>query len=352
MSEGSPIGWLHKPGTIPMTGNVVLGCRPRSEGCLLCFAPRSVVRQAHLPGRGDIVTHNDDGRLEWTGIVKMFPERVAALRTKTKPHTIFVTALGELFDPQVTMEFLIELWQAMADTPQHTYIILTKLAGRMYRIVSQLAEQFGVLPNVWLGVSAENQDQANKRIYWLMKTPAAIRVVSCEPMLGPIDLTRIPARSRQQPDMVWDVLNKRHGVPGQWQAPLTHGLDWVIVGGESGRKDEARPMHPLRDGGAPTTSSPRRRRPPRRSARRTRCRCGPTSTTCCPPRPATSAGRWNGTNFRPTARTRRCASTPAPAPGTSWTAGPGSSGPTATAASSTATAASSTSAATSPNENW
>jgi protein gp37 len=244
MSEGSPIGWLHKPGTIAMTGNVVLGCKPRSLGCMLCFAPRSVVRQAHYPGRGDIVRHNEEGRLEWTGIVKMFPERVAAFRTLTKPHTIFVTALGELFDPQVTMEFLVDLWQTMADTPHHTYIILTKLAGRMYRIVSKLVEQFGILPNVWLGVSAENQDQANKRLLWLMRTPAAIRVVSCEPMLGPIDLTRIPARSRQQPGMVWDLLNRRYGVPGQWKARLDVGLDWVIVGGESGRKAEARAMHP------------------------------------------------------------------------------------------------------------
>jgi protein gp37 len=245
MSEGSPIGWLNKPGTIPMTGNFVLGCRHRSLGCWFCFAPRSVVRQAHLPGRGDIVRHNDEGRLEWTGVVKMYPERIDAARKLTKPHTIFGTALGELFDPQVTMEFLIYLWQAMADSPQHTYIILTKLAGRMYRIVSKLVERFGVLPNVWLGVSCEDQEQAGKRLYWLMRTPAAIRVASCEPMLGPIDLTRVPARSRQQPDMVWDVLNKRRGVPGRWQAPTSHGLDWVIVGGESARKTEARPMHPV-----------------------------------------------------------------------------------------------------------
>lgn len=97
------------------------------------------------------------------------------------------------------------------------------------------------LPNVWIGVSAGSQASADKFIPVLMKIPARVRFVSVEPMIGPVDLTRIAGGSRQQPGMVWDVLNRRYGVPGRWQAPMTAGIDWVILGGESGH--HARPMH-------------------------------------------------------------------------------------------------------------
>jgi hypothetical protein len=98
------------------------------------------------------------------------------------------------------------------------------------------------LPNVHLGVSVENQHWADIRIPALLDTPAAVRWISAEPLLGPIDLTRIDASSKQQPDMVYDALGQRYGVPGRWQAPAAAKLDWVVAGGESGPK--ARPPHP------------------------------------------------------------------------------------------------------------
>lgn len=252
MSEGSLIGWLHQPGYIPLTPNIVLGCKTRSTGCLHCFAPRWVNRQAHYPGRDGIVVKNAEGALEWTGKILTFPERITALLHMRKPRMVFVTALGELFDPQVDEDFLVQLWETMAATPQHIYVILTKLPKRMHDIVLRMVElpradgegKIGVLPNVWLGVSIENQEQANIRVPWLMRTPAAIRAVSCEPLLSPMSLTRIPRPSTQQPELVWDVLGKRQGVPGQWQSPLSHGVDWVIIGGESASRAKARPMHP------------------------------------------------------------------------------------------------------------
>ncbi len=244
MSDGSPIDWLSQPGFEPYTLNFVLGCTPRSDGCKFCFAPRWVARQAHYPGRGGIVAHDEQGRLAWTGKVLTFVERLAPLMKIKRPRMVFVTALGELFDPQVTDDSLVALWRMMAATPQHTYVILSKLSKRMHDKVSMLVRLFGVLPNVWIGASVENQEQANIRLPWLVKTPAAIRLVSCEPLLAPIDLTRIPAGSVKQPDMVYDVLGKKYGVPGRWKAKMSTGIDWVIIGGEAAAKADARPMHP------------------------------------------------------------------------------------------------------------
>lgn len=254
MSEGSLIGWLHQPGYLPVTPNIVLGCKPRSTGCKFCYAPRWVNRQAHLPGRDGIVAKNDDGELEWTGKILTFRDRITALLTMRKPRMVFVTALGELFDPQVDEEFLVYLWETMKATPQHIYVILTKLSKRMHDIVTRMVKKFGVLPNLWLGVSIENQEQANIRVPWLMRTPAAIRAVSCEPLLGPIDLRSIPYRG--DTDYLVDPLHRRYRSPrskatdGYGGTPFhsgmanLRGIDWVIVGGESALKDKARPMHP------------------------------------------------------------------------------------------------------------
>lgn len=244
MAEGSLIGWLDQPGFKPWTLNPGIGCTPRSTGCNTCYAPRSAIRQAHYEGRGGIVTKDPLGRTVWTGKVITFPERLERPAATKTPHMIFVNALMELFDPQVSIEFIDAVWQMMAATPWHIYVIFSKLSKRMHDIVTRMVAKHGVLPNVWLGASVENQRYAQIRLPWLLRTPAAIRIGSFEPLLGPVDPTRIHAGSRQQPDMVYDVLGRRYGVPGAWQAPMSAGLDWVIVGGESGRRADVRPMHP------------------------------------------------------------------------------------------------------------
>lgn len=262
MAEGSPIGWLNQPpsvlhplGFAPWTLNVGIGCEPVSEGCELCYAPKSAGRQAHYEGRDGVVTKDAAGRTVWTGKVVLFPDRLDRPRKTKKPHMIFINALMDLFSSQVPEDFIAKVWQMMADTPQHIYVILTKQPKRMRDIVRRMAARFGVLPNVWLGVSAENQKYAEIRIPFLLQTPAAIRVVSAEPLLGPIDLRSIPFRG--DTDYLLDVLHRRYRTPGR---PPTDGLgstpfgsgmadlggiDWVIVGGESGRRADARPMHPV-----------------------------------------------------------------------------------------------------------
>ena len=182
-----------------------------------------------------------------------------------KPRRIFVNSMSDLFHDDVPDSFIGAVFDVMAQCPQHTFQILTKRHARMRSLLNKWATQVpddlpqykaafrahgGLwsmvkqwpLPNVWLGVSTENQQWADIRIPALLGTPAAVRFISAEPLLGPIDLTRLDAKAKGQPLMVYDAVNRRYGVPGLWQAPMSVRLDWVIVGGESG--GGARPMHP------------------------------------------------------------------------------------------------------------
>jgi protein gp37 len=152
---------------------------------------------------------------------------------------VFVNSMSDLFHDDVDYVFLSKVFAVMALTPHHTYQVLTKRAGRMASVIGHRSmpgqveiEIFNLtgedrrielpLPNVWLGVSVEDQKWANVRIPKLLETPAAVRFLSCEPLLGPVDLSRGPA---------FCLLPSRRPA-----------IDWLIVGGESG--PGARPMHP------------------------------------------------------------------------------------------------------------
>src|SRR5690606_23259868 len=119
------------------------------------------------------------------------------------PHRIFVNSMSDLFHPQVPFEFIDRIWLTMSLTPRHTYQILTKRPDRMFEVVHRLAPHHTrrdgtgwPLPNVWLGVSVEDQRAADERVPLLLQTPAAVRFVSCEPLLGPVDLERPVPGSR------------------------------------------------------------------------------------------------------------------------------------------------------------
>ena len=170
----------------------------------------------------------------------------------------------DLFHDAISDEFIAKVFATVAATPQHTYQVLTKRHGRMRSLLSdsgfqslvidhwdELREEYPALaadrigwdwyplPNVWLGVSVEDQKRADLRIPALLDTPAALRFLSCEPLLGPVDLGAIEHGSR-----ITDCLDGsswQRGVIGR--EPVMHArIDWVIVGGESGTG--ARPMHP------------------------------------------------------------------------------------------------------------
>lgn len=196
------------------TWNPVTGCAKVSAGCKHCYAERNWGRLQHLPayaGRAftDVATHAD---------------RLLQPLSWKRPRRIFVNSMSDLFHQDIHDDFIGMVFRTMARAPQHTFQVLTKRAERMQRLLTHpkmrgfVGDAPWPLPNVWIGVSVEDQATADERIPLLLDTPAAVRWISAEPLLAPIDLAE----------------HGLHGGPGQ--------LDWVVVGGESGPK--ARPMHP------------------------------------------------------------------------------------------------------------
>jgi protein gp37 len=141
--------------------------------------------------------------------------------------------MGDLFHEEVTHEMFMPVWQMIESLPQHTFVILTKrpklMSSRLFNWCFGTGP-VGYLPNVWLGVSAENQARADERIPTLLKIPAAKRFVSLEPLLGAIDIpSEIPRRKYKTVDALDGNFQHDSGFLGD-------GLDWVIVGAESGPK--------------------------------------------------------------------------------------------------------------------
>ena len=236
MADHSKIEWTDA------TWNVVIGCDKISPGCDNCYAIRTAHRMQHNPNPAIAAAYagtEADG--EWTGRVNLIEDRLDLPLRWTKPRKVFVNAQSDLFHADVPDEFIARVWAVMALAGQHTFQILTKRPGRMRSLLTSDAfvDMFGEalytvehptgwetaepvsqwpLPNVWLGVSVENQKWFDVRWPALRDTPAAVRFLSLEPLLGPVDLI--------------------NGMGDSW---LTD-LDWVIVGGESGRG--ARPLRP------------------------------------------------------------------------------------------------------------
>lgn len=219
MSQNSKIEWT------AATWNPVTGCTKSSPGCKNCYAEREWSRLSANP---KTVYH---GR-EFTD-VQCHPERLNLPLSWQKPRLIFVNSMGDLFHPEVSETFIRSVFLVMGRAKRHRFQVLTKYAWRMQEILfpgMEFPEFYGLqypLPNVWIGVSCENQITANLRIPLLLNTPAAIRFVSLEPLLGPIDLTDMPTRYHPNANVL------------TWYRP---SLDWVIVGGETG--PNARPMDP------------------------------------------------------------------------------------------------------------
>ncbi len=199
MGDRSEIEWTGA------TWNPVTGCDQVSKGCDHCYA---LTLAARLKAMGQAKYQRDgDPRTSGPGFgVTMHPTELELPKRWRRPRVIFVNSMSDLFHPKVTAEFVADVFAVMAATPQHTYQVLTKRPKR----ARQLLRGSVPLPNVWLGVSIEADDQTDRATI-LRDIPASVRFLSCEPLLGPLpslDLT---------------------------------GIDWVIVGGESG--PEPRPMH-------------------------------------------------------------------------------------------------------------
>lgn len=262
------------------TWNPVTGCSVVSPGCTNCYAMKLAgTRLQHHPSRFGLTRGSKAGPV-WTGDVRFNTEWLVQPLRWRRPRKIFVCAHGDLFHESVPDEWIDQVFAVMALCPQHIFQVLTKRSDRMrayltatatpgritrpildvaiadpslFRIDPWPVKSIGniddpqdvtialPLPNVWLGVSAEDQPRADRRIPDLLATPAAVRFLSCEPLLGLIDL-----RSHCDGWSFWNGLAGIRWHDGDGEGPAYSEpcakLDWVIVGGESG--PDARPMHP------------------------------------------------------------------------------------------------------------
>lgn len=207
MSIGTGIEWTEA------TWNPVTGCDRVSEGCDHCYALTLAKR---LKAMGNArYQHDGDPKTSGPGFgVTLHEDQLDLPRSLRRPRLIFVNSMSDMFHESVPDEFIDRAFGVMRETPWHTYQTLTKRAGRMASLLSKWAKQgHEPPPNLWLGVSVENQRWADIRIPKLLQTPAAIRFLSCEPLIGAIKI-----------------------------GPSVRDIDWVIVGGESGPGH--RPMDP------------------------------------------------------------------------------------------------------------
>lgn len=186
----------------------------------------------------------------WTGEVRTVPEVLDQPLRWKKSKRIFVNSMSDLFHEDVPIGFIYQVFAVMAEANWHTFQVLTKRPGRMKEVLTKLRDEFEgkvfngrkvtwPLPNVWLGVSVENQQAADERIPLLLQTPAAVRFVSCEPLLGPVDLERHLNGGKTLAE--WKARALSVVDPYGFRPPYPR-IHWVIVGGESG--PGARPMHP------------------------------------------------------------------------------------------------------------
>jgi protein gp37 len=179
-----------------MTWNPTTGCTKLSAGCKFCYA-EVMSRRLHAMG---IAKYKDGFK------VRVHEDALNIPYTWKGSKVVFVNSMSDLFHPEVPFEFIQKVFKVMNNTPQHTYQVLTKRAERLY----ELHEYLNWTKNIWMGVSVEDERVVD-RIDFLRETNAAIKFLSCEPLIGPLRNMNL------------------------------HNIDWVIVGGESGRK--SRPMN-------------------------------------------------------------------------------------------------------------
>ncbi len=279
MSDTTGIEWCNS------TWNPVRGCSRMSAGCRHCYAERVAARfcgpgqpYAGLAKRKLVVIQDDTvrdvprHRLEpgWTGEVRMVPEHLADPLRWRRPRRIFVNSMSDLFHEKLSDEQIALVFGVMALAAQHTYQVLTKRAKRMRQWCSRWTlemcldvlahyalpsgeriqgpgvwnrparkDWFDVenfpAPWIWLGVSVENQDAADERIPELLQTPAAVRFLSCEPLLGPIELHHLRAGfggDVRLPEAHYSALQRHHD-DNYYESDTV--IDWVIAGCESGQ---------------------------------------------------------------------------------------------------------------------
>lgn len=217
------IEWTQK------TWNPIRGCSVVSEGCRNCYAMNFATRFAKTGETYEDLAYRNTSGAHWTGKVMFVADHLRDPISWRKPQMVFVNSMSDLFHESIPDEWIDRIFGVMGDCSElreHVFQVLTKRPQRMLEYMNTRSRKAWNAPrmnrssfppnNIWLGVSVEDQKTADERIPLLMETPAAVRWVSAEPLLGQIDLESVPT--------------------------MEGSIDWVVVGGESG--PGARPMHP------------------------------------------------------------------------------------------------------------
>ena len=268
------------------TWNPIVGCSVVSPGCTNGYAMRMAGTRLKNNANYRGLTRDSKAGPVWTGEVRLLEERLAQPLKWRKPRRVFVNSMSDLFHEDVADDWIDRVFAVMALAPQHVFQVLTKRPERMREYMAGIDDNDGgriegmrdaliegnaqkiyadrtgedpsmwlavnlPLPNVWLGTSVEDQARADQRIPALLETPAAIRFLSCEPLLGEVDLSRVGLwlckhwkNKDSLPHAPWcpDDASKWWWKPQALRGPGQIKLDWVICGGESG--PGARDMDP------------------------------------------------------------------------------------------------------------
>lgn len=266
MGNSTSISWTDA------TWNPVRGCSRVSAGCVNCYAEKMAARFSDEGQPFHTFADRERAGSKWTGKLAIVTEHLADPLRWQKPRRIFVNSMSDLFHEKLSNEDIAAVFGVMAATPRHTFQVLTKRATRMrewfewlYQLVdpfpfgvfdfldetatAALAGHFDAchlglttskdirwpLPNVWIGVSVEDQEAADTRIPELLATPAAIRFLSCEPLIGPVDLGDFAGHRTECTECGRGVRVDEDGCCVTCGGDAVHwGVDWVIAGCESG----------------------------------------------------------------------------------------------------------------------
>lgn len=261
MADKTGIAWTRAAdGTKGATWNPVVGCSKISAGCANCYAETVDKRFAaqwgreYMPWTAANAAHN----------VRLHADRLEQPLRWARPRKIFVNSMSDLFHEQVPDEFIRRVFAVMGEAHWHTFQILTKRPERMKKLLNSFLTEKDFAtwtggteppfpwPNIWLGVSVENQQAADERIPLLLQTPAAVRFLSMEPLLGAVDISSfLPhelfvcqkcGEETDGGDLDHTGFHANCGGELDPNGQTDDGVNFVIVGGESGLN--ARPMHP------------------------------------------------------------------------------------------------------------
>jgi protein gp37 len=245
MSDNTKIAWAEA------SWNPIVGCSKISPGCANCYAEKMACRLSRMGQKlyQGVTLGDGDGRDGWAGNIACASREVWDIPRRWKrPRRIFVCSMGDLFHERAMYEYWKGVAGVAADCPQHTLLVLTKRA----EIMREALTDCGAPPNVWAGVTCEDQQRADERIPDLLATPAAVRWVSVEPMLGPVNIrglllsdqpmancqcghghgfTRCPNTGGVAPRC------HKHGCDcTSFRRAAGVGVHWVVIGAESGPK--------------------------------------------------------------------------------------------------------------------